>query len=86
MEECAAGEIDKRNVKMLARALFSSKMFLMIYSKKNAGKWVASRKGKVLATDVRLAGVLRKVKDHDKDSLQLAFVPKTPFLAGFHAI
>jgi hypothetical protein len=58
----------------------------MIFSKKNAGKWVASKGKKVIAVDARLSGVLKKVKGHDKNSLQLAFVPKTPFLAGFHAL
>lgn len=58
----------------------------MIFSKKNAGKWVASKGKKVIAVDLHLSEVLKKVKGHDKDSLQLAFVPKTPFLAGSHAI
>ena len=54
----------------------------MIYSKKNAGKWVASKDGKVLATDTSLSAVLRKVKRHRKDDILLDRVPRTPFIAG----
>ena len=58
----------------------------MIFSKKNAGKWVVSKDGKVLADDARLSRVLEKVKDRDPESVQLDLVPKTPFLAGAHAV
>lgn len=58
---------------------------VMIFSKKHAGKWVASKGKKVLAVDPHLSGVLKKVKGQNQDSLQLAFVPKTPFLIG-HAV
>jgi ferric-dicitrate binding protein FerR (iron transport regulator) len=54
----------------------------MIYSKRNAGQWVASKDGKVLATDPRLSAVLRKVKRYKTDEILLDRVPKTPFLAG----
>ncbi len=54
----------------------------MIYSKKNAGKWVASKDGKILATDAHLSRVLQKVKRHKKSDILLDRVPKTPFLAG----
>ena len=54
----------------------------MIYSKKNAGKWVASKDGKVLATDTRLSRVLQKVKRYKKDDILLDRVPKTPFIIG----
>jgi hypothetical protein len=58
----------------------------MIYSKKNAGKWVASAGGKVIAADPRLSKVLEQVKDRDPDTILLDFVPKTTYLAGAHAI
>lgn len=58
----------------------------MIFSKKNAGKWVVSRKGKVLATDARLAGVLKKVKGQRKEDIRLDLVPRTSVIAGAHAL
>jgi hypothetical protein len=58
----------------------------MIYSKKNAGRWVASIGGKVIAADPRLSKVLARVKDRDPDAVLLDLVPKTSFLAGAHAI
>ncbi|NOS67325.1 MAG: hypothetical protein HOO67_03080 [Candidatus Peribacteraceae bacterium] len=57
----------------------------MIYSKKNAGKWVASKKGKILAIDTSLAGVLKKVKRYKKEDIRLDIVPKTPFIIGGNA-
>ncbi|MFL5328587.1 MAG: hypothetical protein ACJ8C4_06700 [Gemmataceae bacterium] len=53
----------------------------MIFSRKNAGKWVASKGGKVLATDAKLSGVLKKVKDQHRDSIRLDLVPKIRHLA-----
>jgi hypothetical protein len=58
----------------------------MIYSKKNAGKWVASTNGKVIAADRRLSKVMDKVKNRDPDTVLLDLVPKTSFLAGAHAV
>ena len=54
----------------------------MIYNKKNAGKWVASKKGKVVATDPKLATVLQKVKKYKKEDIRLHLVPPTPFIIG----
>jgi hypothetical protein len=54
----------------------------MVFSKENAGKWVASKGGKVLAADLSLPKVLKKVKGHKKDDIRLDLVPKTPYLAG----
>jgi hypothetical protein len=54
----------------------------MVFSKKNAGKCVASKGGKVLAVDAMLSSVLRKVKGHNKNEIRLDPVPKTPYLAG----
>ena len=58
----------------------------MIFSKKNAGKWVASKKGKVLAVDSHLATVLQKIKRHRKEDIRLDLVPKTPIIAGAHIL
>jgi hypothetical protein len=58
----------------------------MIFSKKNAGKWVASKDGKVLATDAKLSKVLKKVEKEDQKTILLDLVPPTPFLAGFSAV
>lgn len=55
---------------------------VMIFSRKNAGKWVASKSGKMLAADTRLSNVLKKVKGHKKDDIRLDLVPRTPYLAG----
>lgn len=54
----------------------------MIYSKKNAGKWVASKKGKVIATDSKLATVLQKVRKYKKEDICLDLVPPTPYIIG----
>jgi hypothetical protein len=58
----------------------------MIFSRKNAGKWVASKGGKVIAVDARLSAVLRKVQGHKRDDIRLDLVPKTPYLAGASAV
>ncbi|MBI1812921.1 hypothetical protein HY285_00280 [Candidatus Peregrinibacteria bacterium] len=50
----------------------------MIYSRKNAGKWVASANGKILATDARLSTVLQKVKRYNTKDIRLDLVPKHP--------
>lgn len=57
----------------------------MIYSKKNAGKWVASKRGKVIATDMHLAKVLQKVKKYKKADICLDLVPPTPYIIGASA-
>ena len=54
----------------------------MVFSKKNAGKWVASKDGKVLAAAPRLSTVLKKVKRHKKGDIRLDLVPPTEYLAG----
>jgi hypothetical protein len=70
---------------LLVRATFGI-LSPMIFSKGNAGKWVASKNGKVIAVDTRLSRVLHKVKGYDQDALQLDLVPKTPFIAGGRAV
>lgn len=58
----------------------------MVYSKAHAGKWVASQDGKVVAVDARLSKVLQKIRGRDPDSVRLSLVPRTPFVAGSHAL
>lgn len=54
----------------------------MIFTKKNAGKWVASKGGKVIATDATLAGVLRQVESRrDRDTIRYDLVPLFPDIA-----
>ena len=60
-------------------------MFIsMIYSKKNAGKWVVSHKGKVIATDEKLSTVLRhkNVKKYKKKDIHLHLVPGSAIIFG----
>jgi hypothetical protein len=57
-------------------------MAAMIFTKKNAGKWVASKNGKVLAADQKLSVVLKKVEKEDPKAILLDLVPPTPYLAG----
>lgn len=55
----------------------------MIFSKKNAGKWVASRGDKVVATSPKLADLVKKVeKRKDKASIRFDLVPRTQYFAG----
>ena len=54
----------------------------MIFSKKNAGKWVASKKGKVLVADMQLSTVLKKVRSHKREDIRLDLIPKTEYIAG----
>jgi hypothetical protein len=51
-------------------------------SKKNAGKWVASKNEKVLAADVKLSTVLSKTAKEEQRANILDLVPPTPYLAG----
>ncbi|OGJ62256.1 hypothetical protein A3C37_04230 [Candidatus Peribacteria bacterium RIFCSPHIGHO2_02_FULL_53_20] len=53
----------------------------MIFSKKNAGKWVASKNEKVVATSKNLKTLLKKVeKRDDRKKLWFDLVPKAPFI------
>lgn len=58
----------------------------MIYSKKNAGKWVASKKGRVIATDAELSKVLEKTKKYKKEDIRLSLVPPSPIILGGHIL
>ena len=59
-----------------------SRMYVMIYCKKNAGKWVASKGKRVIATDVTLENILQKVKKYKKSDIRLDLVPPTPYIIG----
>ena len=55
----------------------------MIFSRKNAGKWVASKDGKVIAATTELPSLVKKVeKRRDKDAIRFDLVPPRPYLAG----
>jgi hypothetical protein len=54
----------------------------MIYSKKNAGKWVASKNGKVLAADAKLSTVLKKVQAYKKEDIRLDIIPTSEYIIG----
>jgi hypothetical protein len=55
----------------------------MIFSKKNAGKWVASNDGKVIATGKKLPEVMKKVETHkDREAIGFDLVPPQQYFAG----
>ncbi len=55
----------------------------MIFSRKNAGKWVASKGDKVIATSPKLPTLMKRVEARDdKDSIRFDRVPKAPYFAG----
>lgn len=62
-------------------------MILMIFSKKNAGKWVASKKEKVIATAKELDVLIKKIeKREDRKSLQFDKVPSGFFIGTMYGI
>ena len=55
----------------------------MIFSKKNAGKWVASNGEKVVATSRELGTLVKKVGARkDKDAIRYDLVPSHSYFAG----
>ena len=55
----------------------------MIFSRKNAGKWVASKNGKVVESATKLETLLKKVeKRNDRKSIWFDKVPKNLNIAG----
>ena len=55
----------------------------MIFSKKNAGKWVASKGEKVVATSKSLPTLMKKVNGReDKAAIRYDRVPQHPYFAG----
>ncbi len=50
---------------------------LMIFSRENAGKWVASKGDKVIATDLKLPALMKKIETRkDKGALRFDLVPR----------
>jgi hypothetical protein len=59
----------------------------MIFSKKNAGKWVASKDGKVIATSKKLPALMKRVEDRkDRNSIGFDLVPPQQYFAGFRGV
>lgn len=59
----------------------------MIFSRKNAGKWVASKDSKVIAASVSLKGLWKKMgKRPDKDAIRYDKVPSGSFVGGCYGI
>jgi hypothetical protein len=59
----------------------------MVFSKKNAGKWVASKDGKVVAAAGKLQSLMKRVqKRSDKDAIRYDIVPSQPHFAGLCGI
>jgi hypothetical protein len=55
----------------------------MIFSPKNAGKWVASKDGKVIASDKKLDTLMSKIEARkDRKDIWFALVPKQAHFAG----
>lgn len=59
----------------------------MIFSRKNAGKWVASKDGKVVAAGAKLNTLMSKIASRE-DRAQIRFdrIPKQPYFAGVSGI
>jgi len=61
----------------------SDMMAAMIFSRKNAGKWVASKKGRVVDTARKLETLLRRIeKRPDRKEIRFDKAPPTSLLAG----
>jgi hypothetical protein len=55
----------------------------MIFTLKNAGKWVASKDGRVIAAAGKLESVMKKVEQRsDKEVIRYDLVPSQPYFAG----
>jgi hypothetical protein len=55
----------------------------MIFSKKHAGKWVASNGEKVVATSRVLKTLVKEIETRkDKDAIRFDLVPPHTFFAG----
>jgi len=53
----------------------------MIFSRKNVGKWVASKKGKIVDSDYDIAILVRRIKQRsDRDSICFDKVPPLNFI------
>jgi len=55
----------------------------MIFSRKNAGKWVASKSGRVVDTARKLETLLKRIeKRPDRKEIRFDKAPPTSLLAG----
>lgn len=55
----------------------------MIFNKKNAGKWVASKDGKIIAASKKLPDLMKKVeKRKDRSTIGFDLVPPQQYFAG----
>jgi hypothetical protein len=55
----------------------------MIFSRKNAGKWVASKGERVVAASKKLPDLVKKIEQRkDKAEIRYDLVPRSPFFAG----
>lgn len=59
---------------------------MMIFSKKFAGRWVASKKGKVVDSSKKLPALLKRIEKRE-DRRQIFFdkVPPSAFIGTSHA-
>jgi hypothetical protein len=56
----------------------------MIFSKKNAGKWVASKGDRIIATGPKLRPLMKKIERRtDKTDIRFDLVPRNSYFAGF---
>ncbi|MBI3619263.1 hypothetical protein HY213_04505 [Candidatus Peregrinibacteria bacterium] len=59
----------------------------MIFSRKNAGKWVASKKGRVIDASKKLETLLRRVEQRkDRQNIWFDKVPPAPFVGTSYGI
>lgn len=59
----------------------------MIFSKENAGKWVASKNGKVVDSSKKLPALLKRVeKRDDRKKIWFDKVPPAPFIGGAYGV
>ncbi|MFH0770668.1 MAG: hypothetical protein V1926_04810 [Candidatus Peregrinibacteria bacterium] len=59
----------------------------MIFSRSNAGKWVASKAGKVVESSKELKTLLRKVEGRaDRQNIRFDKVPPDAFVGGSYGI
>ncbi|PIR53513.1 hypothetical protein COU76_00510 [Candidatus Peregrinibacteria bacterium CG10_big_fil_rev_8_21_14_0_10_49_10] len=59
----------------------------MIFSRKNAGKWVASKNGRAVETARKLETLLKKVtKREDQSSLRFDKIPPKAFAGTLYGV
>jgi hypothetical protein len=59
----------------------------MIFSRKNAGKWVASKDEKIVASEAKLDSLMRRIESRpDRAEIRFDRVPERPYFAGASGI